>query len=297
MADNWTTISDTAVSSGQPITFEQGRAFRDNPEAIAAGNPSAPNISPAALQWQWDDVYYDSGSYGQLTSLGSGAYTWLCPAGTTAILVEGIGGGGGGAGGEGGSEGAAGAAGGSTSFDPGDGGGADLLGIGGGGGQGPVPSGGTAGGAGAAVSADVDDGTQGNDGSAGGASAGPGGDLELGLATLLKGGAAPRRGAGLGTFDTGNGMGAGGGGGNGASGKSSGGGGGAGSYGRKVYRVTPGTGYAIQIGAGGNGGAGDGGAGGAGGTHRNGSSGTSGTSGGGGGGGAGYMRIWYRIEV
>lgn len=301
MADNWTTLTDETLTAGKPITFEQGRAFRDNPEAIAAGNPLAPNISPAALRWVWDDIYYDSGTHGSLTALGNGAFQWTAPTGCTAILIEAIGGGGGGGAGQYGDYGGPGANGGNTSFA------GAVIGAGGGGATGYTPFTAAAG-SGAAVSSEVDDGVQGSGGGGpapGGNTptpSGAGGALELGITEWLKGGESAT--TALEPGSGGQNFGAGGGGGAGSLGNQGHAGGGAGSYGRVVRSVTPGTSYSVQIGKGGSGGGRWNG--GAttylanGGTHRAGGAGSiypTNEAVGGGGGGAGYMRIWRRVEV
>lgn len=46
---NASTVSDTAIASGKPITLQQGRALRDNPIAITEGASGAPQIVGKAL--------------------------------------------------------------------------------------------------------------------------------------------------------------------------------------------------------------------------------------------------------
>jgi hypothetical protein len=45
----YTTIPDTDINPDKPIKSETGYALRDNPLAIAEGDPTAPSINPAAL--------------------------------------------------------------------------------------------------------------------------------------------------------------------------------------------------------------------------------------------------------
>jgi len=46
---NASTVSNTAIASGKPITLQQGRALRDNPIAIIEGASGAPSIVGMAL--------------------------------------------------------------------------------------------------------------------------------------------------------------------------------------------------------------------------------------------------------
>lgn len=46
---DWTALTDAELTSGKPALQTQGRAFRDNPIAIAEGAPGAPKVSYTAL--------------------------------------------------------------------------------------------------------------------------------------------------------------------------------------------------------------------------------------------------------
>lgn len=286
-----TYTTPVAKIAGDPVTFEEWNAANDNPLAIAEGDPTAPAISPAALRWKKEEVYYDSSTGGNITANGSGSFDWTCPAGVTAVLVEAIGGGGGGGGGDpdGSGTGGDGVDGGDTTFD------SDVIGSGGKGGKGGIGSTPGNGGNGGAISGDADTGVAGGNGSAGTNSpiaGGAGGILEFDFRHLdgaeTTSGMVAAKGAP--EWATG------GAGGWGESNTGQGGGGGAGSWGRKVFAVTPTNSYAIQIGKGGNGGSGETTVG-SGGTHRTGGDAAApdaSHSGGGGGGGAGVLVIWYR---
>lgn len=45
----WTELSLSAIFTKKPITYEQGRAFFNNPKAIAEGSTGAPRINPRAI--------------------------------------------------------------------------------------------------------------------------------------------------------------------------------------------------------------------------------------------------------
>ncbi len=49
MAYNAAAVTDAVIAYQKPITLQQGRALRDNPLAIAAGDPGAPRTSPLAF--------------------------------------------------------------------------------------------------------------------------------------------------------------------------------------------------------------------------------------------------------
>lgn len=292
--------TDGELAPGKPIRSTLMTRLRDALLATLAGDPSAPAISPAALRWKFDDIAYGTTASGNFTG-SNGSFTWTPPAGVTAVLVEAVGAGGGAGGGNGASgNGGNASAGGSCSFA-----GVTLANGGGGGGGSSNAAGGSAGAAGA-VAAGADFSYAGQAGTAG---------------TAVSSSSVPPEGASVPVSPCGHGVGGRyvaqtsttpyvgrgqGGRGYGAGAGPNGGGnfhpgsGGSGSYGRKVFSVIPGTGYAVTVGIGGAGGTANGGtsAGQTGGTGLNGKDaasdgGTTATVQGGSSGASGLVRIWY----